>query len=208
MANVEHNTLTGAALHEPKGVAAAAANRVYVADGVGSGAWSTVPNAALADAAKAFQAQLLHVRETQSASTDAGTFTSGSWQTRLLNTEVTNEISGASLASNTITLPAGTYFIVARAPAHTNVQAHKAKLRNTTDGSDTIIGSNARMSSTEASTGMMSDSWVFGRFTIAGTKNFQLQHRCGTTVSGNGFGEESDFGVTEVYSEALIWKVA
>lgn len=41
MANVAHNTLTGADLHEPKGVSSAAINTVYVADGVGSGAWSS-----------------------------------------------------------------------------------------------------------------------------------------------------------------------
>src|ERR1051325_1704792 len=34
-----HKDLTGADLHEPKGVAAAAANNVYVADGAGSGTW-------------------------------------------------------------------------------------------------------------------------------------------------------------------------
>jgi hypothetical protein len=38
----EHNTLTGAALHEPKGADSASANRVYVADGAGSGAWSQI----------------------------------------------------------------------------------------------------------------------------------------------------------------------
>lgn len=37
---VEHSTLTGADLHEPKGVAAASANEVYHADGLGSGSWS------------------------------------------------------------------------------------------------------------------------------------------------------------------------
>jgi hypothetical protein len=36
----EHATLTGANLHEPKGVAAAASGAVYVADGAGSGAWT------------------------------------------------------------------------------------------------------------------------------------------------------------------------
>jgi len=41
MANVEHNTLTGAALHEPKGIGAASSGTVYVADGLGSGAWSS-----------------------------------------------------------------------------------------------------------------------------------------------------------------------
>jgi len=34
-----HSTLTGADLHEPKGVSIATANTVYVADGAGSGSW-------------------------------------------------------------------------------------------------------------------------------------------------------------------------
>jgi len=41
MANVAHATLTGADLHEPKGIGAASALTVYVADGVGSGAWTS-----------------------------------------------------------------------------------------------------------------------------------------------------------------------
>lgn len=36
-----HVNLTGANLHESKGVATAAANSVYIADGAGSGAWTT-----------------------------------------------------------------------------------------------------------------------------------------------------------------------
>lgn len=39
MANVSHASLTGANLHEPKGVAAATANKVYVSNGSGSGTW-------------------------------------------------------------------------------------------------------------------------------------------------------------------------
>ena len=35
-----HNTLTGADLHEPKGVESASAKTVYVANGSGSGAWT------------------------------------------------------------------------------------------------------------------------------------------------------------------------
>ena len=37
----EHNTLTGASLHEPKGVAAALSGLAYISDGAGSGAWET-----------------------------------------------------------------------------------------------------------------------------------------------------------------------
>jgi hypothetical protein len=37
---IEHSALTTTELHEPKGVAGAAANNVYIADGAGSGAWT------------------------------------------------------------------------------------------------------------------------------------------------------------------------
>jgi hypothetical protein len=39
MADVTHSTLTGSDLHEPKGVASASSGQIYVADGLGSGAW-------------------------------------------------------------------------------------------------------------------------------------------------------------------------
>ena len=42
MADVQHSALTGASLHEPKGVAAASANTVYGADGAGSGSWAKI----------------------------------------------------------------------------------------------------------------------------------------------------------------------
>ena len=37
---IQHSTITGADLHEPKGVATAANNTVYVANGSASGAWT------------------------------------------------------------------------------------------------------------------------------------------------------------------------
>lgn len=40
-----HSALTGADLHEPKGVATATVGEVYVADGLGSGAWVNPPYA-------------------------------------------------------------------------------------------------------------------------------------------------------------------
>ena len=149
-----------------------------------------------------FESQLLHVRDEKSSGTQGGTFTSGSFQTRTLNTSLTNEISGASLASNQITLPSGTYFIYASAPAYT-VARHKLKLRNITDSSDTLIGSTALMSADA-----LVSSFVIGRFTIASQKTFELQHRCENTNSTLGFGVSSDFSVVEVYADVQIWKVA
>ena len=42
MANIEHSSLTSSELHEPKGAATAAAGKVYVTDGAGSGSWKTM----------------------------------------------------------------------------------------------------------------------------------------------------------------------
>jgi len=41
MADLEHKNIADPNIHEPKGVASAAANQVYVADGLGSGSWTT-----------------------------------------------------------------------------------------------------------------------------------------------------------------------
>ena len=41
MANVNHSTLTDPYLHEPKGVASASTGKVYVANGSGSGTWTS-----------------------------------------------------------------------------------------------------------------------------------------------------------------------
>jgi hypothetical protein len=152
-----------------------------------------------------FETQLLHVRDEKSNGTAGGTFTNGAWQTRTLNTSLTNEISGASLSSNQIILPSGTYYIHASAGAY-SVDRHKLKLRNTTDSSDTLIGTAEQCQNA----GTVSNrSFVIGRFTIASQKNFELQHRCTTTITGDGFGLSSTFSTEiEVYADVQIWKVA
>lgn len=38
----EHNTITDPEIHEPKGVSTAGAGQVYIADGAGSGTWTTL----------------------------------------------------------------------------------------------------------------------------------------------------------------------
>jgi len=43
----EHNTITDPELHEPKGVAAASSQQVYVSDGAGSGDWRYIPHSSL-----------------------------------------------------------------------------------------------------------------------------------------------------------------
>jgi hypothetical protein len=142
--------------------------------------------------------------ETQASGTAGGTFTSGSFVKRTLNTTVVNNIAGCTLTSSVIALPAGTYQILATAPGG-DCTNHKAKLRNTTDSTDELIGTSERAAN---GTSDQTRSFVVGVFTIAATKNFELQHRCSATSTTNGLGYASTFGVSEVYSQVTITRIA
>lgn len=155
-------------------------------------------------AATAVTSQYLNVRDEKASGTDGGTFTSGAWRTRTLNTVKTNEISGASLSGNEITLPAGTYRIVAKASAH-RVKDNKIKLYNVTDGADVLIGMNAFC---QGGDGDGSIAPLNGQFTLDAQKNLSLMHRCKDTRNTIGFGYASTFGVVEVYADVEIWKLA
>jgi len=148
-------------------------------------------------------APLLHVEDRKTAGTSGGTFTSGSWYTRALNTVVTNGISGASLSSNQIILPAGTYEIEVFAPA-CHVQRHQCKLRNLTNSSDVLYGS-SEFSNSDYDTN--SKSHILGRFSIAGTKTFEIWHMCSLSYGTRGRGVEVNFGTIEIYTQVWIKKV-
>jgi len=140
------------------------------------------------------------VEDQKTSGTQGGTFTSGAWQTRTLNTVVINTITGASLSSDQIILPEGTYEIEALGSVN-DVNTHKLKLRNITDVSDVIIGLNVGAGSGGAQPGPCN-----GIFTIASTKTFEIQHRCVVTQATNGFGVAAGFGVIEVYCAVKIIK--
>lgn len=148
-------------------------------------------------------ALLLHIQDQKSTNTDGGGATSGSWQTRTLNTEVTDEI-GSTLTSNEFTLPIGTYYIEASAPAR-SVNAHQCRLYNVTDAAVTLYGTSETATSASE---VQTRSHIQGRFTIAGTKTFRIEHRVTTTQATNGYGEANGFGGTEIYTDVRIWKVS
>jgi len=144
----------------------------------------------------------LHLQDQKTSGTEGGNFTSGAWRTRTLNTEVTDTI-GSTLSSNQFTLPAGTYYVEASAPAY-SVGRHLSRLQNITDATTTLLGTSEV---TVTTTSIVTRSFVLGQFTISGTKTFELQHQCQTTNATNGFGGATSLG-TEIYAEVRVWKVA
>ena len=151
--------------------------------------------------------QLVHVRDEKTSGSNGGTFTSGAWRTRVLNTIMTNTVAGASLASNQITLPAGSYFVQGSAPAMM-VDNHKAKIYNITASADLLIGT-VETIITAAPPYVQTASRLNGVITLTATTVIELQHRCETTRAGDGFGNNSAaVGSVEVFSELILWKIA
>lgn len=146
----------------------------------------------------------LHVREEQASGTDGGTFTAGSYLTRVLNTTKVNTIAGASLASNRVTLPAGTYDINGVGTVR-GVDYNKVRIYDVTHSAVLLIGPSNWNSSTYAGGPY---AWVRGRITLTEETVLEMQHRCTTTFASTGFGKAVSFGDAEVYSELIVWKVA
>lgn len=144
----------------------------------------------------------IFIREEQVSGTNGGDFIFGDWRTRTLNTKIIDSGGFASLASNQITLVAGTYRVKALGPAHT-VSKNKLRLRNITDGTDLIIGSSERAF---AADNTVTQANLIGVIVLADTKVIELQHRCETTRTTYGFGIACGFGVIEVYSQIELWK--
>lgn len=224
MANVEHSVLTGTDLHEPKGIAAAAANRVYVSDGAASGSWTTVPAAAISAAGVlVFQGQFYNIVASFSTGTNGGALGLNTWNTREINTELTDDL-GITTSSNQMSLVAGTYYV--EVDAATNFEGtsnssiklftSKLRLRNVTDSTTLVVGLGSRFSNNDSAGGNSETeditlmTHLSGRFTIGGTKLVEIQNWCTSelispTTRG---GKAISSGENEIYLNLKLWKLA
>jgi hypothetical protein len=134
------------------------------------------------------------------STTDGGTATGGSFQTRPLNTINYNGITGASLASNAVTLPAGNYLVNACASAFL-VNQFRLRIRNTTASTNLVLGI------LNEAAGIENNGYLSGQFTLSGTSTIELQMYCQTTRGGDGMGTNGGSGgVNAVYAVMQLIK--
>lgn len=126
------------------------------------------------------------------------------WYRRTLNTVKSNSISGASLSSDKITLPAGTYYAYAEGPfvysTSGNITRTVMRIYNVTDSSTLIRGTNNGVPAGVAS--------VSGYFTLAGSKEISVDQFISTSNVGIDYfwGLPNEFS-PEIYARAFFWKV-
>lgn len=141
--------------------------------------------------------------EDQKSSGTNGGSGSTSFATRVLNTEVSNNI-GASLSSNKVTLPAGTYRVEASCPA-LRVNEHCARLYDVTNSA--VLGTGtSEFGAVGSGDIVQTRSWISATFTVAGSTEIRLEHRLGNTTDSKDYGRATNLA-TEVYSVMKIWKL-
>ena len=143
-------------------------------------------------------------RDEKTSGTNGGAATINAWTKRTLNTTLVNNIAACSIASSVVTLTAGTYFVTASSTFY-RTDVSQIKLRNTTAGSDIVLGMTAFGNSAVAGGAVQSD--LQGYFTLTGSTNIEMQYYVGATNSSNDLGQSGTFG-TNIYSTLTIQQVA
>ena len=139
------------------------------------------------------------IADQKSQNTAGGTFTLGAWRTRDLNTEIADPDGIVSISSNQFTLGAGSYLIRWVTITY-NVYGNQSRVYNITDASVEGIS--------QSNYGIYGNfPWGTIRMTIAGSKTFEIQHKCIDTIATDGFGKAANIG-TEQYTTVEIYKEA
>jgi hypothetical protein len=186
--------ITWSATGAPATVSVGTANQVLTSNGAGA-----APTFQVID----WTNDYVRMSYTQAAGTAGGAATSGAWRTYPINTEDVDDSGLATLATNAITLSAGTYFTRAFVGFRDCSHA-RARLYNTSDSSITLGGTQAFNHPTNAG---HSTSDIVGTFTIASSKTFEIEYRTeGTKTYGLG-ATAGDWGIDEIYGVIEFWKI-
>ncbi len=136
---------------------------------------------------------------------DAGTFSSGAWRDRTLNTITINRDGGASLSGNEWLVPVGDYWLYAFGVGY-RVKNHMLRVLRVADSFiRSPYSATAPYSRSDVlSTSNKAEIWI--NFTMFGSNPHLLQHRCITTKTVNGFGVKSTIEQW-VASSVMLWRV-
>ena len=136
--------------------------------------------------------------------TSGGNSVATAFNLRPINYTVYNTISGASLSSNIITLPAGKYYSEVWSMTYA-ILHHSVFLKNNSLSEYILIGSSER--SNNSGNGCSTKSVASGAFTLNSVTNIQVQHYTEAGRSPNGLGTTVNSGQDDIYADIKIWKL-
>lgn len=146
-----------------------------------------------------------------SGGSGGGTATDGAWTTYPLNTVATNSISGLSLSSNQITLPAGTYDVNSSILGF-EVDAMRTRLRDTDTPVTLLLSMNQNSEDHGPDFDYRSDaiSLLEGRFTLTQTRTVELQYFFESAGANTDLGrpDNSGSGEDNIYGQVSLRKIS
>jgi hypothetical protein len=148
---------------------------------------------------------LLYIADEKAAGTNGGDAVANQWQRRDLNTVHVDNVAGAALADDEVTLPAGRYWMTWRVP-HYRVHHHVSRLYNVT--ADEVVGYGSREYSADAATTSgNSHGAAFVEFSEETV--IRLEQRVNNSNTGNGLGVGNfDLdGAPQTFSELMAWRI-
>ncbi len=142
------------------------------------------------------------VSNTQSSGVSGGTATSGAFNTCILNTKDFDTTSIGSLATNQITLPAGTYMVRGR-QVFFQTNLCQVRLQNITASTTLLTGESQSANSGDSTT---TASQLSGQITLSVSSALSLQYQVSSTKATTGLGTATSFG-PEVYAILEFTKI-
>lgn len=143
----------------------------------------------------------IKVSNQQTSGTNGGSLNSGAWRVLTLNTKDTDTAAIATLASNQISLPSGTYLVDGFIPVYGAGTGLQVRLQNITDATTILSGTSVYMNA-----GGTTIVPIKGLFTISGTKTIEFQAQIGSSVGTTAQGQSSSLG-TEIYAQLCFYKI-
>jgi hypothetical protein len=143
------------------------------------------------------------IADQKATDTAGGSSTTGTFNTRDLNTELADPDGIVTISNNQFTLQAGSYLIRASAPAY-KANRHQILINNVTDSAVAAVGQPEYCGSGES---VGNRAFAAGRVTISGAKAFDIRHRVGNAESTYGLGVEANYDLQpNIYTIVEIYK--
>ena len=145
------------------------------------------------------------IADQKATDTPGGSSSTGTFNTRDLNTELADPDGIVTISNNQFTLQAGSYLIRASAPAY-KANRHQILINNVTDSAVAAVGQPEYCGGGES---VGNRAFAAGRVTISGAKAFDIRHRVGNAESTYGLGVEANYDLQpNIYTIVEIFKEA
>jgi len=151
----------------------------------------------------------LHVQDQKAYNVDGGTSIADAWTKRTLNTVITNDIQGASLASDQVSLPAGTYYVEGSGEHINNGGGSSSFIASIfKDGVRSLTGSTSF-----AGNGTQGKHAVAGVVTLSSPGIIELRYQAGLATATSGLGYSNNIGsivdtsLSSIYADLKIWQL-